>query len=415
MCIRDSVSSLSGTNNYSLIATVSASDRTAKGKTTERMKILKLDKSFAAGVNGLTQENATGDGYGYRVDDARISLGSGDVFKIKAIYEANGSTATADNTIPNMQFTNLVGTLSTDEVVTGDTSGARGRIVAIGGNSNQMYFIPVEDYQFTDGETVTAPNATFKLINGTIQKGGKNITDSYDLDDGQRDQFYDYSSIVRKSGYAAPTHQMLVIYDRFLTTAGINPYTVDSYDTADYKIIPNYDGEELRDSIDFRPIVPEKLVNTGSVTSPFTLNGTEFFDFGSRAFTGNQTGVPGPGETTIISLEHYLARVDKVFMNKDNEIQIVKGAPGTNPVEPEDIEDAMLLATVNYTPYVFDVDKDVSIRETNFKRYTFRDIQQLEDRIKTLEYYTQLSLLESETASMEIRDTSGLSLSLIHI
>jgi hypothetical protein len=165
------VSGLSGSNNYSLIATVSASDRTAKGKTTERMKILKLDKSFAAGVNGLTQENATGDGYGYRVDDARISLGSGDVFKIKAIYEANGNTATADNTIPNMQFTNLVGTLSTDEVITGDTSGARGRIVAVGGNSNQIYFIPVEDDKFTDGETVTAPNATLKLIAGTIQSG----------------------------------------------------------------------------------------------------------------------------------------------------------------------------------------------------------------------------------------------------
>ena len=264
------VDSLPTNTSFSLIATVASSDRSAKGKTTERMKILKLDKSFAAGVNGLTQEASVGDGYGYRVDDARISLGSGDVFKIKAIYEANGSTATADNTIPNMQFTNLVGTLSTDEVVTGDTSGARGRIVAIGGNSNQMYFIPVEDDQFTDGETVTAPNATFKLINGTIQNGGKNITDSFDLDDGQRDQFYDYSSIVRKSGYAAPTHQMIVIYDRFLTTAGINPYTVDSYDTDDYKIIPNYDGEELRDSIDFRPIVPEKLANTGSVTSPFT-------------------------------------------------------------------------------------------------------------------------------------------------
>ena len=71
--------------SFSLIATVAASDRSAKGKTTERMKVLKLDKSFAAGVNGLTQENAIGDGYGYRVDDARISLGSGDVFKIKAI------------------------------------------------------------------------------------------------------------------------------------------------------------------------------------------------------------------------------------------------------------------------------------------------------------------------------------------
>ena len=69
----------------------------------------------------------------------------------------------------------------------------------------------------------------------------------------------------------------------------------------------------------------------------------------------------------------------------------------------------MLLATITYAPYVFDVDKDVTIEETNYKRYTFRDIQYLEDRIKTLEYYTQLSLLEGETASMEIRDVSGLS------
>ena len=68
----------------------------------------------------------------------------------------------------------------------------------------------------------------------------------------------------------------------------------------------------------------------------------------------------------------------------------------------------MLLATVSYAPYVFDVDKDVTIVETNFKRYTFRDIQVLEDRIKTLEYYTQLSLLESDTANMQIRDASGL-------
>ena len=96
-------------------------------------------------------------------------------------------------------------------------------------------------------------------------------------------------------------------------------------------------------------------------------------------------------------------------MNKDNVVQVVKGAPATNPAPPDDIDDAMLLATLRYEPYVFDVEADVSIVETNFKRYTFRDIQVLEDRIKTLEYYTQLSLLEGETAGMEIRDASGLS------
>ena len=80
-------------------------------------------------------------------------------------------------------------------------------------------------------------------------------------------------------------------------------------------------------------------------------------------------------------------------MNKDNVVQVVRST-GTNPVGPEDIEDAMLLATINYNPYVFDVDEDESIRDKP-KRYTFKDIGVLEDRIKTLEFYTQLSLLES--------------------
>ena len=403
------VTGLSNGQTIDVIATVYASNRSAKVKTTERMKILKLDKSVVAGVNGLTQENAVNDGYGYRVDDARISLGCSDVFKIKAIYESTNATATLNEMVPNLQFTNLVGTIAVDDVLTGDDSGSRARVVSYDSTNNKVYFIPVDDDKFTDAETITGPSATFKIVTGQIVTGAKDITDSFDLDDGMRDQFYDYSSLVRKPNYAAPTHQVLVIFDRFLTTAGVNPYTVDSYDTADYKIIPTYDEQPLRDAIDFRPQVVEKLAGSGSVASPWTLNGTEFFDYGSRSFTGNVIGVPGIGDTTILSLQYYLPRIDKVFMNKDNVVQIAKGAPGSNPVEPEDVEDAMLLATLTYRPYVFDVETDIYIKETNYKRYTFKDIQFLEDRIKTLEYYTQLSLLESETAAMEIRDTSGLS------
>ena len=74
-----------------------------------------------------------------------------------------------------------------------------------------------------------------------------------------------------------------------------------------------------------------------------------------------------------------------MFLSKDSVFSIVKGAPSSRPQPPEDIEDAMLLtATVSYVSYVFNVDEDVTIEETNFKRYTFRDIQVLEDRIKTL-------------------------------
>ena len=63
-----------------------------------------------------------------------------------------------------------------------------------------------------------------------------------------------------------------------------------------------------------------------------------------------------------MSLQYYLPRVDKVFMSKDSVVQIVKGAPSTRPQPPEDIEDAMLLATVTYAPYVFDVDSRCNYR-----------------------------------------------------
>ena len=394
-------SSLSNTD-FIVLGTVTSSDRSGKSKTTERMKVLEInDSSKGSGQtsNGLTSVTT---GFGTRVEDSSISLGCADVFKIKAIYESTNSSTPV---IPKLTYTNLIGTLAIDEVITGVSSGSRARIVATTGN--EIYYVPVEDDVFTDGENMTSPNATFQIT--ALTAGSTDITDNYDLDNGQRDQFYDYSRIVRKPGVAGPTHKVLVIFDRFFTSNGINPYTVDSYPEEDYKIIPDYEGTELRDVIDFRPMVRERLNGNGSQSTPFTLQDQKYFDFNTRSFANNETGIPGISDTTTLSLQYYLPRVDKLFLSKDSIFQIVKGAPNTRPQAPEDIEDAMLLATISYVPYVFDVEKDITIEETNFKRYTFRDIQVLEDRIKTLEYYTQLSLLESDTANMEIRDASGLS------
>ena len=383
-----------------VIATVFQSDRSAKVKTTERMKILKIDDTTGSAINGLSTNVS---GYGYRIEDNEISLGCADVIKIKAILESKDDQ---DPILPSFQYTNLNGLLQIDNIITGSISGSRARVVSI--DSNYVYFIPVGDDKFTDAETISGPNASLTIVSGSIVLGSKDITDTYTLDDGQRDQYYDYSRIVRKAGFTAPTHKILVIFDRFLTTSGSGFYTVDSYPASEYKEIPSYLGLPLRDAIDYRPIVPSNLSGSGSRTSPFTLTSGGKFDFNNRAFTGNLVGIPGRSDSTIISYEHYLGRIDKVFLNKDNVIQIVKGSPSESLVQPEDIDDAMLLATITYNPYVFDVEDDVSIVETNFRRYTFRDIQKLDERIKNLEYYTQLSLLESETANMSIRDTSGL-------
>ena len=129
------------------------------------MKVLKIDDSLGSS-NGLNQ---VAGGFGTRVEDARISLGCGDVFKVKGIFESKDSNAPI---IPNFQYTNLLGTISIDEVVTGDTSGSRARVVST--TSNFVYFIPIEDDKFTDGETITGANSTFKIVLGSINEGSTN-------------------------------------------------------------------------------------------------------------------------------------------------------------------------------------------------------------------------------------------------
>ena len=208
---------------------------------------------------------------------------------------------------------------------------------------------------------ISTPTANGKITVDTIRKGANNITSSYELDNGQREQYYDYSRIVRKAGYAAPTRRILVIFDRFQTTSGDGFYSVDSYSSEDYKEIPTFGIIPLRNGLDFRPMVPDKLSNNGTRQSPYTFTATEFFDFTNRSFTGNFVGIPGQADTTILSYEYYLGRIDKVGINKDSKIVIFKGEPSETPVEPADPEDAMLLATLTIEPYVFDVDEDITI------------------------------------------------------
>ena len=93
----------------------------------------------------------------------------------------------------------------------------------------------LNDNNFTGDEAISTPTASGKITVGTIRQGANNITSSYELDNGQREQYYDYSRIVRKAGYSAPTRRILVIFDRFQTTSGDGFYSCLLYtsDAAD--------------------------------------------------------------------------------------------------------------------------------------------------------------------------------------
>ena len=83
------------------------------------------------------------------------------------------------------------------------------------------------------------------------------------------------------------------------------------------------------------------------------------------------------------------------------------GTPSDDPVRPNPVDNAIEIAEIRYPPYLHNV-QQVSINFLKYKRFQMKDIKKLEDRIRGLEYYTTLSMLESNTANMFVPDADGL-------
>jgi hypothetical protein len=228
-----------------------------------------------------------------------------------------------------------------------------------------------------------------------------NITSRFDLDNGQRDNFYDIGRLKLKPGAIVPTGRLLVDFDFFSHGSG-DYFDVDSYSgVVNYEDIPSYSSDttgttyKLRDVIDFRPRVDDaSTIDSGSNDRSFDGTGASTID------------VPEFGSDITSDLEFYLSRVDKLFLTREGNLRVVEGASDLNPLEPGDLDGHMLLATLNIPAYTLQTE-DVQVDPEDNRRYTMRDIGNLETRIKNIEYYTQLSLLEADAQGLQIQDANG--------
>ena len=227
------------------------------------------------------------------------------------------------------------------------------------------------------------------------------VTSRFTLDSGMRDNYYDVGRLVRKAGQAAPTGRLLITFSYFEHGAG-NFFSVDSYSGFDYGSIPTYTsditGEEFRlyEVLDFRP----------RVDNASTINAGDGQD---RQYSG--TGASAIEVAKINSdittdLEFYLARKDRIYLTKTGDISFVRGEPDINPLLPKTLDDAMLMYNLFLPAFTFNP-SDVKITQIDNRRFTMKDIGKLEKRIENVEYYTQLSLLESESQNMQIQDADG--------
>jgi hypothetical protein len=227
------------------------------------------------------------------------------------------------------------------------------------------------------------------------------ITSRYELDTGQRDNFYDIGRIVRKQGELAPTGQILVTFD-FFTHGNGDFFSVDSYSgQVNYEDIPSYTSDttgvefDLRDSLDFRPRVDDaSTINAGQQNRSFDGAGASTVD------------VVKFGTNVVTDHEYYKGRIDKLYLTKEGDFKILSGSPDVRPQEPGSLDNAMHLFTISLPPYVLSTE-DVTFDTINNRRYTMRDIGEIDKKIDRVEYYTQLSLLETAAQALQIQDANG--------
>jgi len=263
---------------------------------------------------------------------------------------------------------------------------------------------------------------------------GTDVTTHFELDTGQKDNYYDHALLEQKASSTLTITSgdyILIKLDHFThdTSSGIGYLSVDSYpindaNTADTtaittKEIPIFTSPttgaqfDLRDSIDIRPF----RANTAISTTTFGTVTTN--PANSSVFQVTSAGVhmSAPNENMTFDLEYYLGRKDKVVLDLEGTFKVLKGAPSLTPKTPEDIDSAMSLAVVTIPPYPSlapNVARDIgrselssTIRQMDNRRFTMKDISVLEQRINNLEYYTSLSLLEKDTGELQILDGSG--------
>jgi len=217
----------------------------------------------------------------------------------------------------------------------------------------------------------------------------KEITDNYEFDDGQRDTYYDLARIKLKDGAIPPTGQVLVVYDYFAHSAG-DYFTVDSYEGVPYEEIPVYETDdgiyELKNCLDFRGRIDE--------------NGTGYF---------TSSTLPNIMQNSSIfesDLEYYLPRLDILELNYRGEFNIKYGTSSDDPQYPVGSINSMTLYYLAMPAYTEDPDEVVRIYCEN-KRYTMRDIGNLDDRITAIENYIMMNTFEMDTNNIQIYDLSG--------
>ena len=397
---------------------------------TTYFRVSSITSATSMSVNGTTGPAASGDNLSYAFPKnvpIRLDRGTANVS-----IDSNGNNASV-----------FIGS-----TINGSTSATIYSNVKVDGASPKLKSVTKNVYVKISTAKVSAntngpwcigiPDA-FKIIgvyigsSNTYSNTTTNYASSFELINGQNDNYYGLSYIRKKPGSTVSvtaTNCLLVRVNTFSHGSGYylssESYPVDDSTTPlpSNKIrtedIPYYLSPKsgkyynLRDTIDFRPIV----ANTANVST--TVAGATVDPLATEALTGTLY-FPTPNEAFEADITYYLRRIDTIVMDSAGSVRVVEGVPDTNPVPPRATDGTMKLGTIFVPPYPSLSPKSATdsqrheystlIKQDQVKGYTMKDIKQIEDRIDRIEYYSLLNTLEKNTTDLIIPSESNTAVS----
>lgn len=267
-------------------------------------------------------------------------------------------------------------------------------------------------------------------VGATYANTNPDRTEWFSLDTGQSPTEYGHAKLTVKPAFRAQlssASRLLIDFDHYSTstTAGVGFFSVDSYpvrnpgDAANttnvsYAEIPIFDGQDLRNCIDFRPMrtntAADANTEAGASTNP--LNSTTY------SVAGSGLHLAEPDTNFQADAEYFLPRIDLVQVNRDGVFNIKSSVSQLNPKTPVADQEAMPVAGVYVPPYPSltagertlygNARARIEPKLLGNRGYTMKDINGLDQRITRLEYYQLLSALETAAKDFNVKDENGL-------
>lgn len=295
--------------------------------------------------------------------------------------------------------------------------------------------------------------------NSSVNTSSPKISSNFYIDNNQNSNYLDIGYLYKRprSKYTLANTDYLLIEFDYLTRSDDGYFDTVSYlNTSNTEQIAALDSTPLANltsststfevpeiytknnqyydplnCIDFRPAVePTALPSSDPDTAP--INPTAVKSFGNTTNPNNDKKFPLPDSSLSTSITQYMGRIDSVFIaGETGNIYVLKGIPDVDPrrrYPANHPKETLKLHTISVPAYPNITDTSTSdsgvVRSTGLANerassirwankkitpilssyefqlaqpmvYTMEDIANLERRIKDLEYYVSLSILET--------------------